>query len=109
MSVNLDKAYWLGLVISVVLPVLVGLVTTRVTHAGVKAVLLLALSTANGFLVELAGPHDAGYSVGTAAVLALVSFATGVLAHFGLWKPTGVARKAQSTLVTSGSHAASGQ
>jgi len=102
MTVNLDSAYWLGLVVSVVLPVLVGLVTTRVTSAGAKAVLLLALSTANGFLVELAGPHDAGYSVGTAAVLALVSFGTGVLAHFGLWKPTGVSGKAQDSLVTAG-------
>lgn len=105
MNVNLDSAYWLGLLVSVILPVLVGLVTTRVTHAGVKAVLLLALSTLNGFLVEYAagGP---GYDVGTAAVLALVAFATGVLAHFGLWKPTGVSGKAQDSLVTSGSHAA---
>jgi hypothetical protein len=99
MTVNLDAAYWLGLVASVVLPVLVGLVTTKVTHAGWKAVLLLALSTINGFVVEYAGPHDAGYSVGTAAVLALVSFGTGVLAHFGFWKPTGVAGKAQDSLV----------
>lgn len=96
MAVNLDKAYWLGLVISVVLPVLVGLVTTRVTSAGVKAVLLLALSTLNGFLVAYAGPHDPGYSVQTAAVLALVSFGTGVLAHFGLWKPTGVSGAVQA-------------
>lgn len=106
MNVQLDAAYWLGLLVSIVLPVLVGLVTTRVTHAGVKAVLLLALSTANGFVIEYAGPHDAGYSVQTAAVLALVSFAVGVLAHFGLLKPTGIAGKAQDTLVKSGSHAA---
>ncbi len=99
MTVNLDKAYWMGLLISVVLPVLVGLVTTRVTHAGVKAVLLLALSTLTGFLVEYGGPHDAGYSVGTAAMLALVSFGTGVLSHFGLWKPVGVSGKAQDSLV----------
>jgi hypothetical protein len=110
MTVNLNAAYWLGLLVSTVLPVLVGLVTTRVTNAGVKAVLLLALSTATGFVTEYVAPHDAGYSVGTAAVLALVSFATGVLAHFGFWKPTGVSRKAQDMLVTSGSHAAaSGQ
>ena len=106
MNVNLPTAYWLGLLTSVVLPVLVGLVTTRVTSAGLKAVLLLALSTISGFVVEYAGPHDAGYSVGTAAVLALVSFGTGVLAHFGLWKPTGVSGKAQDTLVKSGSRAA---
>ena len=99
MTVDLDRAYWLGLLISVVLPVLVGLVTTRVTHAGTKAVLLLALSTLNGFLVELAAPGP-GWNAGTAVVLALVSFALGVLTHFGLWKPTGVSVKAQDSLVT---------
>ncbi|MEV7793430.1 hypothetical protein AB0O68_15765 [Streptomyces sp. NPDC087512] len=97
MNANLDKAYWLGLLISVVLPVLVGLVTKRVTHAGVKAVLLLALSTLNGFLVELSNPGP-DYDIGTAIVLSLVAFATGTLAHFGLWKPTGVSAKAQSAL-----------
>ncbi|MEU0426424.1 hypothetical protein ABZ235_22995 [Streptomyces canus] len=96
MSVNLDQAYWLGLLVSVVLPVLVGLVTTRVTHPGTKAVLLLALSTANGFVVEYAAPGP-GYSVGTAAVLALVAFGTGVLSHFGFWKPVGVAGRAQDS------------
>jgi hypothetical protein len=100
MNVNLDAAYWIGLIVSVVLPVVVRLVTTHVTSEGVKAVLLLALSTGNGFLVEYAGPHHDGYSVATAAVLAAVSFATGVLAHFGLWEPTGVARRAQDSLVT---------
>jgi len=99
MNVNLDKAYWLGLLVSVILPVLVGLVTTRVTNAGIKAVLLLALSTATGFVTEYAGPHDAGYSVGTAAVLALVSFGTGVLSHFGFWKPVGVSGRAQDSFV----------
>jgi hypothetical protein len=99
MTVDLDRAYWLGLLISVVLPVLVGLVTTRVTHPGTKAVLLLALSVLNGFLVELAAPGP-GWNAGTAAVLALVSFATGVLTHFGLWKPTGLSGKAQDSLLT---------
>ncbi|MFD5419509.1 hypothetical protein ACFWJT_15970 [Streptomyces sp. NPDC127069] len=100
MTVSLDRAYWLGLLVSVVLPVLVGLVTTRVTSAGTKAVLLLALSTLNGLLVEIAHPGP-GFDLGTAAVLALVAFATGVLAHFGLWKPVGLSGKAQDSLVTS--------
>ncbi|MEU0991250.1 hypothetical protein [Streptomyces sp. NPDC005953] len=99
MNVSLDTAYWLGLLISVVLPVVVGLVTTRVTHAGAKAVLLLALSTGNGFLVELANPGR-GWDAGTAGVLALVSFGTAVLTHFGLWKPAGVSQFAQDSLVT---------
>lgn len=95
MQPHLDTAYWLGLVISVVLPVLVGLVTTRVTNASVKAVLLLALTAATGFLTELAAPHDAGYSVSSALILTVVSFGVGVLSHFGLWKPTGISLKAQ--------------
>jgi hypothetical protein len=94
-NVNLDSAYWLGLLVSVILPVLVGLVTTRVTSAGAKAVLLLALSTTNGFLVEL-GDHGADWSLGTAAVLSLVTFAIGVLTHFGLYKPVGIAARAQA-------------
>lgn len=102
MTVALDRAYWLGLLVSVILPVLVGLVTTRVTSAGIKAVLLLALSVLNGLLVEVANPGP-GFDFGTAAILALVAFATGVLAHFGLWKPTGLSGKAQDSLVTAGS------
>ncbi|MFH8483616.1 hypothetical protein [Streptomyces sp. NPDC018055] len=94
MQPTLDTAYWLGLAIGVVLPVLVGLVTTRVTSAGTKAVRLLGLTALNGFLVELANPGD-GYQVGSAIVLWAVSFGTGVLAHFGLWKPTGVSARAQ--------------
>ncbi|MFF4369620.1 hypothetical protein [Streptomyces sp. NPDC001594] len=99
MTITLDRAYWLGLLLSVVLPVLVGLVTTRVTHPGVKAVLLLVLSGATGFLTEMAHPGP-GWDAGTAAVLALVSFGTATLAHFGLWKPTGVSGAAQDRLIT---------
>jgi hypothetical protein len=97
MQTHLESAYWLGLAISVALPVLVGLVTTRVTSPGAKAVLLLALTALNGFLVELAGDHPAGYSIGTAVILWAVSFGTGVLSHFGFWKPVGVAGKAQDS------------
>ncbi|MCX5202501.1 hypothetical protein OG897_13715 [Streptomyces sp. NBC_00237] len=102
MEVHLDKVYWIGLLVSVLLPVLVGLVTTRVTHAGTKAVLLLALSGLNGVLVELAAPGP-GYDFGTSVILALVTFATGVLSHFGLWKPAGVSARAQDSLITSAS------
>lgn len=97
MNESLDKAYWIGLAISVALPVLVGLVTKHVTHPGVKAVLLLALSTLTGFLTEFANPGP-NYDVSTAVILSLVAFAVGVLTHFGLWKPVGVSDKAQSAL-----------
>ena len=96
MTVTLDRVYWIGLLVSVVLPVLVGLVTTRVTHPGAKAVLLLALSTINGVLVEVANPQP-DFDLGTAVILAAVSFGTGILAHFGLWKPAGISGLAQDS------------
>lgn len=92
---SIDTAYWLGLVITFVLPLLVGVVTTHVTNPSLQAVLLLAFSTANGFLVELTGPHPAGYNVGSAVVFSLVGFVMAVAAHFGLWKPTGLAATVQ--------------
>lgn len=95
MQPSLNETYWLGLLTSVVLPVLVGLVTTKVTSAGVKSVLLLALSAANGFLSEL-GSHPSDWHLGSAVILTLVSFGISVLTHFGLLKPTGVSAAAQT-------------
>ena len=96
MTVNLDAAYWLGLCVTFVLPLLVGVVTTHVTSPGLQAVLLLFFDAANGALVEYLAPHPSGYSVTSALVLALVGFVMSVASHFGLWKPTGVARTLQT-------------
>ncbi|MCX5000978.1 hypothetical protein [Streptomyces longwoodensis] len=105
MQPTLDAAYWIGLVISFVLPLLVGLVTTHVTHPGLKAAILLFLTAANGFLVELTNAGD-DYNVSSALILWAVSFVTSVAAHFGLWKPTGAAAKAQAVGVKSSSPSA---
>lgn len=94
-QVHLDLAYWLGLLVTVILPMLVGLVTTKVASAAVKATLLLGLTALNGFLVELSN-HPHGYSLGTAVVLWLISFAISVAMHFGLYKPTGASATAQA-------------
>lgn len=93
---HIDNAYWIGLLITFGLPLLVGVVTTHVTNSNVQAVILLLLSAGNGFLVEYAAPHPDGYSVSSALVFALVGFAMAVASHFGLWKPTGVARVLQT-------------
>lgn len=89
---HIDTAYWLGLVITFVLPLLVGVVTTHVTNSSVQAVLLLLFTAVNGFLVEYTAPHPDGYSIGSAVVFSLVGFVMAVASHFGLWKPTGVSR-----------------
>lgn len=104
---NLPPALVIGLLVSTVLPLLVGLVTSRAMKPGLKAVLLAVLSALTGLLTELLNAVNAGaaYDLGTGLVLALTSFLIAVGIHYGLWKPTKVTAAAQDVLVT-GRHAA---
>lgn len=99
-----DPATVVQLLIAFVLPVLVGLVTTRVTSPAVKAWLLAGLSLITSLLVELARALASGttYDLGVALLAALPAFVVSVASHYGLWKPTGVADKAQAIGVTAG-------
>lgn len=93
-----DWPFILGLIISTVLPLLVGLVTKHVTHAGVKAGLLALFSAVTGLLTELlsAITSNTPYDLGTGLLTALGAFLVGVGLHYGLWKPTGASGAAQS-------------
>lgn len=95
---DLPPALIIGLLVSTILPLLVGLVTRTVTHGGVKAVLLAALAAVTGLLTELLASVQAGtsYDLGSGLVLALTSFLIAVGLHYGIWKPTGTAHKLQS-------------
>lgn len=99
---TLDPALVIGLLVSTVLPLLVGLVTTRVTAPGVKAVLLAALALLTSLLTELgvAISNGATYDVGQGLLLAIPTFLIAVGMHYGLWKPTTTSTKAQNVLVT---------
>lgn len=99
---TLDPATVVQLLIAFILPVLVGLVTTRVTSPAIKAWLLAGLSLVTALLVELARALTAGetYDLGVALLTALPAFVVSVASHYGLWRPTGVTEKAQETLVT---------
>jgi hypothetical protein len=92
-----DPAAIVQLLVAFVLPVLVGLVTTRITAAGRKAWLLAALTLVTSLLVELGRALTGGqtYDVGVALLAALPAFVVSVSSHYGLWKPTGVAVAAQ--------------
>lgn len=101
---NVPPALIIGMLVSTVLPLIVGLVTTRVTNSGIKAVALAALAAVTGLLTELLAAINQGatYDLGNGVFLALTSFLVATGLHFGLWKPTGVAGKAQDVLVTAG-------
>ena len=92
-------AYWLTLLVTVLLPIAVGLVTKFSTNSGVKAVLLLAFAAATSIgynLLAVQGQTD----VGPMVTDGIVTFVIAVAAYFGVWKPTTVTAKAQNTLVT---------
>ena len=92
----------LQLVLGVILPVLVGLVTTRTTKPGAKAVLLAALSVTTSLLTELIAALQAGtvYNLGLALVLGIGTFIVAVATHYGLLKPTGLSTVAQASFRT---------
>lgn len=82
---------WLTVVLGVVLPLITGLVTSRLAHAGLKAVVLALLSAIGGLLNELysvGGNVDLyDWSAGLANALTVFLLAVGL--HFGLLKPVG--------------------
>jgi hypothetical protein len=81
--------YWLTLLLSLVLPMLVALVTKQVASPKLKSVLLLALSAITGTLTSIAAAG--GEFEWKAAVIGTVlSFIVAVGTHFGFLKPVGI-------------------
>lgn len=94
---TLDPALVIQLLVSTVLPLVVGLVTKTVTHPGAKAVLLAGLSLLTSLLTELGESVASGttYDVGQGLMLALPTFLIAVGMHYGIYKPTGTAERLQ--------------
>ena len=98
-ALQLDTNQLVSMLDGTVLPVLVGLVTKKVTKEGTKAILLALLSALAGFGAEYLGDPDK--FILTAALLNwLQTFIIAVAMHFGFWKPTGVSAKAQDIPLT---------
>lgn len=95
-------------VLPVFLPVLVGLVTTKVTAGGLKAVLLAALSIVTTVLTAALSAWSAGEAFDLIATVpaSLATFTIAVATHYGLWKPTGVSETVAEIGVTEGAHRA---
>lgn len=94
---SVDPAMAVQLILAVLLPIAVGLVTTRVTAAAKKAWLLAGLTLATSVVTQLASAiaAAAAFDVGVALVAAIPAFAISVASYYGLWKPTGVGQAAQ--------------
>lgn len=88
---TLDGIAVAQIILATVLPLLVGLVTTRVTSSAAKAWLLAGLSLATSVLAEAVRVWTAGeaFDVGVALLAAIPTFIVSVSVHYGLLKPSG--------------------
>lgn len=94
---SFDLLTILTLIVGTVLPLIVGLITKVVTSPNVKAILLALITVVIAFgneLIAALTSHET-YDVGSALLKFVGLFLIAVGFHFGLWKPTGVAVKAQ--------------
>lgn len=91
----------ISLIIAVLLPLVVGLITTRATSPGVKAVLLLIFAAVKSFLEGWLAARSAhiDFAFVPVAISTVVNLAIAVVAHFGLLKPTGATAAAQNSLI----------
>lgn len=99
---SLDPLAIIQLILTVVMPIAVGLVTTRTTSGAIKAWLLAAFTLVTSMLTEFASAltTNTPFDVGIALVAAIPAFAISVATYYGLWKPTGVGVKAQEVDAT---------
>ena len=94
---TLDIVTVVQFLVASVLPLVVGLVTTRVTHGGTKATLLAGLSLLSSLGAEAvrAWEQSEVYDLGAGLFLALPTFVFAVGTYYGLLKPTGTAQAVQ--------------
>lgn len=94
---GLDRVQIASILLGVFLPLLVGLVTKYSTKPSVKAILLLALSAASGFLTEMV--NDENFMWQQALITTVLTFVVGVAMQRGLWVPTGASAAVTNTLI----------
>lgn len=97
---TLDPALTIQLILTVIMPIIVGLITKKTTSSAVKAWLLAGTTLVTSVLTGLYDAViNAGiFDLGQALLIAIPAFAISVATHYGLWKPTGISEAAQGTL-----------
>lgn len=93
MIVTIGASDWLNFAINAGLPALVALVTARLAHPGLKAVVLLFLSAVSGFLTSwlaACATICAAFDWPHTVFSVLSGFAVAVLVHFGLLSPLAI-------------------
>lgn len=87
MTVTLNTAFVLGLIVSWFIPLVSALLTRANWSPQATGILTALLAAVNGFCVEWSNsPSFNHYNWQQAAVVAIGSFVTAVAAHIGVWK-----------------------
>jgi len=82
------------LLVTVIAPLIVGLLTKASWSANLKAILLLGISAAIGVAQGfLAAPAGTTWAWQVAVVNGVIAWVIAVATHYGLWKPTGITAK----------------
>lgn len=94
---TVDPALVIQLILTVVMPIAVGLVTTRTTSSTIKTWLLAGLTLVTSLVTQLgvAIASNTPFDLGLALLAVIPAFAISVAMYYGLWKPTGVGQAAQ--------------
>jgi hypothetical protein len=86
----------LSILIGTVLPIVVGIVTTKVESRKLKGALLIGLATIAGVLTTAL--NGDGVITKETLIAAAVSYVTATAAHYGVWKPQGVTEIIQTKI-----------
>jgi hypothetical protein len=101
----MDLYQWLNIVVSIVLPLLVGLLTKQSWNRNLKAVLLLAVAAISAGVTDLitAGSLDDWKMI---LQQTIINWLVAVAVHYHVWKPTGVSATVAEIGVTDDGHQA---
>lgn len=102
METSINTVQVASLLIGTVLPIVVGIITSKVTAKRTKALALALLSAVSGFLTEYVTAADGAgqFHVDQALLTWLMTFVVAVAVHYGFWRPVGVSARAQAVGVT---------
>jgi len=94
---HLDVIQIVSFLVAVVSPLLVGLVTTRLTSSAIKAWLLAGIAAITGLGSEFIQTINEGgvYDLGAGIISAVTAFVIAVGMHYGIYKPTGTSEALQ--------------
>lgn len=96
-DIEINWIQGIAALLGVVFPLLVALVTKRVTSGAVKGLLLTAISVVAGGLAEVSDALVNGTSFDPVAwlIVTLAALVAGQTTYSAIWKPTGAAQTLQ--------------